>query len=1012
MSNILQIAAEVSVDTLKAGMEASVEYVKTAAAGMSDNFRTLAAESEAATNQIGSGWVRAAAASVELSLAKDQVRAASRAAKGAQDDEGVSLAVLAAAQQRSAEAARVMADAQKQLQDSAHGGGEAFSHFGELLREFVEKPFATVGEVAKAGAMSFGAVGVAAAGVTGAFAAVAFEGLHLVGEFGEATRQAENLANRLGITTAQALQLSAEAKLVGVEVASLAAASFRLGAALESPTGEGKKAADALHQLGVQMFTAAGESRELGPVLLDTLEALSRITSGAEQAALAHTILGRASKEIIPLLKAHQDLKQIVHELGVGLDEEETEALMRADKAARQLGLTWEETKRTLAAKIAPIVVPVMMEITRQLKGGDEKANPKNPTVPDPYANELRATTEAMSRMTTEHQARIIEATSQAVAAMMAPIAETAELSAAFKRTFDASREGLEEKLKAIKEARSKLVAVLESGALGDPKTYKAKESEYEQLGAQQAQIEAQLKKHVDRTFQIGELEIDREREHQKALFELQRDRVEAELKLGQITADQKFILDQRIVDNEIAVMRTLMDRKVALAQNDPDKGTASTKLQGERLALDDAYALKTQRNAEGVLEAKKRMNDLEEKDLQKLMDDMEKIRERELEAAQKVANELNLERAKAHELELRGEADHQKAIAELQKVELQNQLILHEITKQRYDALLAALEASERTHQLKILNDELLSLDISAKNRLTSEQGVQNKIQALRDKAALEQAKVAQDSVRQLEATYSKIFDPMAKASEQNIMAILRGQETLRQGMAKIGLDILADWIQMMIRAELKHVEHAAIDLMIHQTTNTAKVASDATAAAQTTTITAASSLKQITHAAASAAAKAYDSMADIPIVGPALGAIAAAATFAAVEGFGAMVSAERGAVLPADSFAMLHANEMVLPAPISKGIQDMISAGGSAPKMLAPSNFQLPSVGGAGAPGRDGANGLNVGSQAPQPHVHVHFNMGGALDGPSVADFFDKNHGKIMRNIQRSVRDGWKPS
>jgi hypothetical protein len=971
--NILQIAAEVSVDTLKAGMESSVSSVKTAAAGMSDAFKQLAAESEEATTKISNGWVTAAGASVELSKAKDQVRSASRAAKQAEDDERSSLAVLAVAQQRAAEAAKQLADAHKAIEEASNKGGGAASRFGELLKEFVERPMATLGDIAKEGATSFGAVGIAAVGITGAFVAAGYEAVHLVGEFGEATRQAENLANRLGITTAQALQLSAEAKLVGVEVSSLATASFRLGAALESPTGEGKKAADALHQLGVQMFTATGESRELGPVLLDTLEALSRITNEAERAAIAHVILGRASKEIIPLIKNHQDLKQIVRELGVGLDEEETAALMRADKAARQLGLTWEETKRTLAAKIAPIVVPILMEVTQSLKGGAAPDNPKNPVVPDPYANELRTTTEAMAKMSAEHRAKIIDATAKAVAEMLAPIAETAELAAAFKRTFDASKEGLEAQLKSIKEERGKLAAVLQSGAIIDPGTYEAKQSEYDKLTADQGRIEALLKKGKDNSYQLNQLELSRQEAHQKALFELQRDRVDAEAKLGQITVDQKFVLDQRIADQEIAVVRDLNSRKLALAQADPDKGAASARIQNERLELDDAYTLKTQRNAEAILEAKKRINAEEEKDLNKLMEEMEKLREKELLAAQKVANELNLERARAHEIELRGEEAHQGALANLKKVDLENQLILHQLTKRQYDALLLELEKMERAHQLRVLNDELLSLDISAKNYLQSKQGVLSKIQALEDRAALEQAKIAQDTLKLQQGAYAKVFDPIARATEQNVMAMLRGQETLRQGMAKIGQDILLDWIQMLARKLLMQAEHAAIGLLLHTGTKEAEVAVDASAAAQSIAISAASSIKEVTHAAAAAAAKAYQAMAGIPVIGPALGAVVAAATFVAVEGFGALISAERGAVVPSDSLALLHANEMVLPRAESKMIQTMAAGGGGGQEM----------------------------------HFHFAPNVNG-IDGPSIDRMLDTHAKSFVRMVKQQFRNG----
>lgn len=66
-----------------------------------------------------------------------------------------------------------------------------------------------------------------------------------------------------------------------------------------------------------------------------------------------------------------------------------------------------------------------------------------------------------------------------------------------------------------------------------------------------------------------------------------------------------------------------------------------------------------------------------------------------------------------------------------------------------------------------------------------------------------------------------------------------------------------------------------------------------------------------------------AYAATSDIPIIGPALAPIAGAAAFAAVMAF------EQGGIVPQDTYAMVHKQEMVLPAHISNFI--MNAAGGS---------------------------------------------------------------------------------
>ena len=88
-----------------------------------------------------------------------------------------------------------------------------------------------------------------------------------------------------------------------------------------------------------------------------------------------------------------------------------------------------------------------------------------------------------------------------------------------------------------------------------------------------------------------------------------------------------------------------------------------------------------------------------------------------------------------------------------------------------------------------------------------------------------------------------------------------------------------------------------------------------------------------------------------------------------------GVVPSAQGGWMVPSTSLAMLHANEMVLPANISQGLQSMIANGGG-------------SGGSAG-----GAN--------------VMFNVS-AMDGQSVAKFFQSNGNVLVAAINRAMRNG----
>ncbi len=131
--NILQVGAQVTIGEFKAGMDQAVASTRAAGGEMSAAFQALAAESQAATTEISSAWVRAAESSVAFAKAKDQVRAASRAAKQAEDDDGAALANLAVAQQRVAVAAEELAVAQKAASGATEQLGEAAAHTGAQM---------------------------------------------------------------------------------------------------------------------------------------------------------------------------------------------------------------------------------------------------------------------------------------------------------------------------------------------------------------------------------------------------------------------------------------------------------------------------------------------------------------------------------------------------------------------------------------------------------------------------------------------------------------------------------------------------------------------------------------------------------------------------------------------------------------------------------------------------------------------------------------------------------------
>jgi hypothetical protein len=94
---------------------------------------------------------------------------------------------------------------------------------------------------------------------------------------------------------------------------------------------------------------------------------------------------------------------------------------------------------------------------------------------------------------------------------------------------------------------------------------------------------------------------------------------------------------------------------------------------------------------------------------------------------------------------------------------------------------------------------------------------------------------------------------------------------------------------------------------------------------------IQAAAASKSIMTAAGQAAANTYAATSSIPVIGPILAPAAAAVAFGAVAAYTAVASAEGGwDQVPYDGApAILHKNEMVLPANLAEGVRRMTAAG-----------------------------------------------------------------------------------
>jgi hypothetical protein len=267
---------------------------------------------------------------------------------------------------------RVVAASEKANEKKASGGPNIAAQFGDI-KAAVTDPLSAAGDAAERAVLKFGKVGLVAGGVAVGLGVVGLAAFKLVDEMGRAAEGTVNLADRLGVTVNQADRLQAMAKIAGVSIDALEGSSRIIAATLEDTSGAGAKAYKAFEKLGIAVYDATGSQREMGAVTIDLIEKLSQVGSNSERVTLAQATLGKAAKELQPLIKNYDELKRSVEAAGVGFDEYIINRLAGTDDKLGLVGIKWDLLRRKMAVPISAVVDVVLdwaNSNTRPVGGG------------------------------------------------------------------------------------------------------------------------------------------------------------------------------------------------------------------------------------------------------------------------------------------------------------------------------------------------------------------------------------------------------------------------------------------------------------------------------------------------------------------------------------------------------------------------------------------------------------------------------------------------------------------
>jgi len=290
-----------------------------------------------------------------------------------------------------------------------------------------------------------------------------------------------------------------------------------------------------------------------------------------------------------------------------------------------------------------------------------------------------------------------------------------------------------------------------------------------------------------------------------------------------------------------------------------------------------------------------------------------------------------------------------------------------------------AALDAEYESARA-MLQKELQLGDMS----LVQRQAVLNRMLQLDQKYASDNQRLMLQSTEQMVAPWNHMIDSMSSSFSSSLSGMIMGTKNLQQTLnsltqavvsqfVKMGVDVVADWAKKQL---------ALVALSV--TGEGQKTAAATAGAAARTGVSGAeaageeaSIFSSVLHSITASASETFAGVFGFlsPVMGPAAAGPAAAAQGAVMS----VAAFDIGAwSIPQDQLAMVHQNELVMPAAEAGAFRSMLS---------------------------NQVNG--AGQQASGGDTHVHLNVS-AMDAASVKNWLGNNSRQIMKAMSQAVRNG----
>ncbi len=303
----------------------------------------------------------------------------------------------------------------------------------------------------------------------------------------------------------------------------------------------------------------------------------------------------------------------------------------------------------------------------------------------------------------------------------------------------------------------------------------------------------------------------------------------------------------------------------------------------------------------------------------------------------------------------------------------LDDKLSHHQISDSEWlSQSLAALQ-KELTETTAVYQQELAQAGLTSEQKAQIKEREADAIRAINNQIVADERKAADETTK----AYQDAGNEILSAWNSNLRGLLSGTESFHTAFLHTLGDLVIKWIEAVEKLVVQWVAGEAAKTAATNAGAAARTASGAGEASAGIAMDAMTAIKSIITSAAEAFAGVFGFLA--PVLGPGAAGPAAAAEGMVLGKAGAVTSADIGMwQVPGDQMAMIHRNELIMPAAQAGAFRDMLS--------------------GAAATGGGASVSANV---APQFHVH-------AMDAQTVASTLMGNRAAIVKAVGQAVRDG----